>query len=263
MRDVYILQAGRKMTSVVAGAKPGRVWASLRAESAGQAVPRCVASGASLGHAVESKAGLSLAKLCPSHRLLFAFFWALLLVSCALAQEEAPDPIGDLALEMEQVVIDLSGMTTDEPVQGTQKQIVARLDKLIEELEKESEQQRGGGSGSNPSKPMTDSTITGGPGGIGDLHAARKTGKQWAELPPHERDRIVQSMTEGFPAHYQKILERYYKRLAAETPAGAAADSDTEVDSKPKASERKESAPNGGRRTEAVKKDEKPMPAAK
>ncbi|MGH7136764.1 MAG: hypothetical protein ACREHD_13560, partial [Pirellulales bacterium] len=82
---------------------------------------------------------------------------------------------------------------------------------------------RGGASSANPMKPMADSMITGGPGGIGDLHAARKTGKQWAELPPHERDRIVQSMTEGFPAHYQKILERYYKRLAEETPAAASA----------------------------------------
>jgi hypothetical protein len=148
------------------------------------------------------------------------------LPTLTLAQEEQADPLGELALEMEQVVIDLSGMTTGEPVQETQKGIVTRLDKLIEELEKESEQMRGGTSSANPMRPMNDSMIKGGPGGIGDLHAARKTGKQWAELPPHERDRIVQSMTEGFPAHYQKILERYYKRLAEETPASAAADSD-------------------------------------
>jgi hypothetical protein len=148
----------------------------------------------------------------------------LLAASPIIAQEEALDPIGELALEMEDVVVDLSGMTTGQPVQDAQKQIVGKLDKLIEELEKESESQRGGTSGANPTRPMADSMITGGPGGIGDLHAARKTGKQWAELPPHERDRIVQSMTEGFPAHYQKILERYYKRLAEETPAAASAD---------------------------------------
>jgi hypothetical protein len=154
----------------------------------------------------------------------FCLLPLLLMTSNVTAQEGAPDPIGELALEMEDVVIDLSGMTTGEPVQDVQKGIVTKLDKLIEELEKESEQQRGGASSANPMKPMNDSMITGGPGGIGDLHAARKTGKQWAELPPHERDRIVQSMTEGFPAHYQKILERYYKRLAEETPAAAAAE---------------------------------------
>lgn len=143
-----------------------------------------------------------------------------------LSQEEPADPIGEIALNMEEVVIDLSGMTTGEPVQQSQTQIVGKLDKLIADLEKECEQCRGGAKGPNPSRPMNDSMIKGGPGGIGDLHAARKTGKQWAELPPHERDRIVQSMTEGFPAHYQKILERYYKRLAEETPASAVAGDD-------------------------------------
>ncbi|HVX13024.1 MAG TPA: hypothetical protein VHC22_17705 [Pirellulales bacterium] len=142
---------------------------------------------------------------------------------CAPAgAQEGNDPLADLAFDMEQVVIDLSGMSTGEPVQTSQQQIVGKLDKLIAELEKESEQMRGGGANARPSRPMNDSMIKNGPGGMGDLHAARKNGKQWAELPPHERDRIVQSMTEGFPAHYQKILERYYKRLAEETPTGAA-----------------------------------------
>jgi hypothetical protein len=134
---------------------------------------------------------------------------------------------------------------------NTQKQIVSKLDRLIEELEKESEQSRGGASGANPSKPMNDSTITGGPGGIGDLHAARKTGKQWAELPPHERDRIVQSMTEGFPAHYQKILERYYKRLAEETPAGAAAEGEKPDDTKAKPSSKRSQTEKQPKRTTA------------
>lgn len=182
-------------------------------------------------------------------------------ISRAAAQEEAPDPIGELALQMEEVVIDLSGLTTGEPVRKSQQQIVARLDKLIADLEKESEQQRGGG-GANPSRPMADSMIAGGPGGIGDLHAARKTGKQWAELPPHERDRIVQSMTEGFPAHYQKILERYYKRLAEETPAAAAAEGEQATDGEKKAGQPKTN-PAAGKRTGAPRKDTQPNRVAK
>ena len=73
--------------------------------------------------------------------------------------------------------------------------------------------------GPQRAKPANASIIRKGPGGMGDLHAARKDGKDWGELPPHERDRILQSMTEGFPSHYQRILERYYKRLAQEKPA--------------------------------------------
>jgi hypothetical protein len=179
---------------------------------------------------------------------LRSLFWAFSILACLLtataaAQEEATaDPLGGLALEMEQVVIDLSGFSTDEPVQGAQKQIVSKLDTLIEELEKESEQSRGGTSSANPTRPLNDSIIKGGPGGIGDLHAARKTGKQWAELPPHERERIVQSMTEGFPAHYQKILERYYKRLAEETPAVAVAEEAADGDAPVKAKDTKKAA---------------------
>ncbi len=275
MRNRYLRRASSKPPSAVAGAELGRACVSIHPDDGGQAMPRCVASGASPGHPAESRSSISPSRLCPSHRffarrrvsrqaecgILAAIILAWSTVPSMMAQEEPPDPISELALEMEEVVIDLSGMTTGEPVQQTQKQIVARLDKLIEELEKESEQQRGGGSGANPSKPMADSMITGGPGGIGDLHAARKTGKQWAELPPHERDRIVQSMTEGFPAHYQKILERYYKRLAEEKPAGTVEEGEAVADgvqkvSGPKVSEQKLSKPRG-----AGVKNAKPVPA--
>jgi hypothetical protein len=184
---------------------------------------------------------------------LIAFSMLALLCTpvAAMAQEEAADPIGELALNMEEVVIDLSGMTTGEPVQGNQKEIVSKLDKLIAELEKECEQCRGGAKGPNPSRPMVDSNIKGGPGGMGDLHAARKNGKQWAELPPHERERIVQSMTEGFPAHYQKILERYYKRLAEENTASSAANGDKSSDDGDKPSETKKEQPAKGAQPKA------------
>lgn len=139
--------------------------------------------------------------------------------SAANAQELGADPLGEIALEMDRVVMDLEGHSTGKPTQQRQQQIVGKLDVLIARLEEEAQSMGGGASGSNPTRPLADSQIMGGPGGIGDLHAARKTGKQWGELPPHQRDRIVQSLTEGFPAHYQKILERYYKRLAEEAPA--------------------------------------------
>lgn len=139
--------------------------------------------------------------------------------SMSFAQELGQDPLGEIAIEMDRVAIELSNHSTGKPTQQTQKQIVSKLDTLIARLEEEAQSSRGGASNANPSRPLADSQIMGGPGGIGDLHAARKTGKQWGELPPHQRDRILQSLTEGFPVHYQKILERYYKRLAEETPA--------------------------------------------
>jgi hypothetical protein len=105
--------------------------------------------------------------------------------------------------------------------QETQKDAVEKLDKLIVELEKQAQANDGSMSSANPSRPMADSKIKSGPGGIGKLHAADQDGKHWAELPAHERERILQSMTEGFPAHYQGILETYFKRIAEEKPLNA------------------------------------------
>lgn len=139
----------------------------------------------------------------------------------ASAQELGDDPLGEIAADMDRVVITLTGAHTGKPTQAAQQQIVGKLDALIARLEEQAAAS-GNASGSNPNVPLSDSRVIGGPGGIGDLHAARKDGKQWGELPPHQRDKIVQSLTEGFPAHYQKILERYYKRLAEERPAASA-----------------------------------------
>ncbi len=89
---------------------------------------------------------------------------------------------------------------------------------LIAELEKQAQQFKAGQSSANPNRPLPDSMIKAGPGGMGKLHGPNDDGKHWAELPPHERERILQSMNDGFPAHYQSVLAQYFKRLAEEKP---------------------------------------------
>ena len=84
--------------------------------------------------------------------------------------------------------------------------------------------QRGGGGG-NPNSPLRRSVLAGGPGGIGDLNAPRNSRRKWAELTPKERERILQSRTEGFPAGYEEILGEYYRRLATEDSVRAIAPS--------------------------------------
>lgn len=160
----------------------------------------------------------------------FALVLPVALPLVARAQEEpAVDPIFEISIDMHSVVGKLTKLSTDQPTQETQKEVITKLDALIAQLEKECEACKGSKSGANPSKPAADSVIKGGPGGIGKLHSARDQGDKWGELPPHERDRILQSLTDGFPAHYQNILERYYKRLADEKPVGEA-DSDAPAD---------------------------------
>ena len=158
-------------------------------------------------------------KCIPAFAIAVGLAFSGVLSKVARADDAPADPPTKIVGKMSTAVGQLKKLDTGKPTQTTQKEIVASLDELIAQLEKECEACKGA-KPANPTKPGQ-SVIRSGPGGMGDLHAARKEGKQWGELPPHERDRILQSMTEGFPAHYQRILERYYKKLATETPVGA------------------------------------------
>ena len=138
----------------------------------------------------------------------------------AAEEEQSPDPLGDIVQDMNVATRWLSKLATDALTQETQKDAVDKLDKLIARLEKQA-QSGNGQAPPNPSRPMADSMIKTGPGGMGKLHAADQDGKHWADLPAHERERILQSMTEGFPSHYQAVLEAYFKRIAEEKPLQA------------------------------------------
>jgi hypothetical protein len=128
------------------------------------------------------------------------------------------DPIAAMTSDMSDITVDLDQQQTGAPVQGEQRQVVSQLDKLIAELDK---QCNGNGSGNtnNPTKPMTDSKIAKGPGGIGPMHDAQAGVKSWGELPAKERDKILQSQNDGFPAGYESLLSSYYNRLAQEQVA--------------------------------------------
>ncbi|MCC7191226.1 MAG: hypothetical protein IT444_00465 [Phycisphaeraceae bacterium] len=134
------------------------------------------------------------------------------------------DRIGKITQAMDAVVTDLSKEQTDKLVQDRQNKIIKDLDSIIRELEK----QTGGGGGgkgsgggkgmspANPNSPMRDSNIASGPGGIGDLHAPKASRKNWAELSPKQRERILQATSEGFPPGFEAVLQSYYRRLAQE-----------------------------------------------
>ena len=125
----------------------------------------------------------------------------------------------DIANKMTGVVDYLGKKQTGEPVQTDQKTILSDLDALIAEKEKEAQNAKGGIKKNKAMRGMQDSTISGGEGGIGDLVNPNDGGKDWTKLSDRERDRILQSMTEGFPPEYRTVLERYYRRLAEEKSA--------------------------------------------
>jgi hypothetical protein len=160
-------------------------------------------------------------------RATLRFFGATALVSClgspAFAGEPPapaqPPTMSAISGKMTGVAGDLARTVTGEPVQKQQTVILRDLDALIAELEKQSQAARGGIKRNNPNRGMPDSMISRGTGGIGDLVDPGQSEKDWAKLSARERDRILQSMSEGFPPEYRTVLERYYRRLAEEKSA--------------------------------------------
>lgn len=123
-----------------------------------------------------------------------------------------------IAGKMGGVVDELGRKQTGAPVQGEQKEVLGDLDALIASLEKECQNCKGGMKKVG-GKGAADSMIARGTGEMGALVAPGEGGKDWAQLSERERDRIIQSMSEGFPPEYRTVLERYYRRLAEEKGA--------------------------------------------
>jgi hypothetical protein len=138
----------------------------------------------------------------------------------AVASREE-DPLKFISKDMQNIAGDLAQYQTDKPVQVKQEKVVGELDILIQKLTKACKS--GGGASLNPSRPKADSTIGQGPGGIRDLHDPKAGEKKWGDLPPKQREQILQSKTEGFPAGYEALLQSYYRRLAQEQVSGETA----------------------------------------
>ena len=129
-------------------------------------------------------------------------------------------PLGILEMEMAEAIEDLSAGKSKPPALVTQPRIISRLDLMIEELEKKT----GGGTGSSNSgnKPAEKSALRKGSMKEGQMRAAKNEGERWADIPPKEREKILQSQGEGFPAGYEDVLADYFRKLAkSEKPAAA------------------------------------------
>jgi hypothetical protein len=136
----------------------------------------------------------------------------------------AQSPITGITTKMSGVAGELAKKETGEPVQTRQKAVVNDLDELIAALERQCQACKNGIKRNNPSRGLPDSVIRSGTGGIGTLGAPADTQKEWSKLSERERDRILQSMSEGFPPEYRTVLERYYRRLAEEKTAPSSSD---------------------------------------
>lgn len=122
------------------------------------------------------------------------------------------DPFTYLQSDMQSATLDLKEGETKPPADVTQPRILHRLGLLIEQLERQGA--GAGQAGQQVNRPAQQSSLMRGPGGQNEMRAARDDGRDWADLSPKERQKILQSKTDGFPAGYDDILADYFRRVA-------------------------------------------------
>jgi hypothetical protein len=124
--------------------------------------------------------------------------------------------LDDISRRMEDVERRLGLHRAGKVTRKKEDEIVAMLDKLIEELEKQCSQCQGGGSpGGGPQNPAQAPGI-GGPTGPGKVDPKNNKGQDWGKLPPKKREEALQQLGKDFPAHYRAAIEQYFRRLAEE-----------------------------------------------
>jgi len=130
------------------------------------------------------------------------------------------DSLDHISRRMREVENWLDRARAGKKVRGTEDGIIASLDKLIEDMEKQQSQQGGGGQmgsgGIRSSSPAPDSGIlTGkGPGEVQRRDIGHQSG--WGDLPPKQRDEALQAIGKEFPSHFRDAIEQYFKRLATD-----------------------------------------------
>jgi hypothetical protein len=131
------------------------------------------------------------------------------------------DSLDEIARIMDNVTRRLNLGRAGQRVRQEEDDVIAKLDKMIEQLEQQQQQQQqqaggGGGQGQMPrsSSPMEDSRAAGGsgPGNVTPRNIGRGSG--WGNLPPKEREEAMQDITKNLPAHYRDVIEEYFRKLA-------------------------------------------------
>jgi hypothetical protein len=126
------------------------------------------------------------------------------------------DSLDEVARLMDDVRRRLGLGRAGQKVRKEEEEIIAKLDKMIEEMEKQQQQQQqpGSGGGSQSGPPLQDSQAAElkGPGHVDSKPVGKKDG--WGNLPPKERQEVMQQIGRDLPAHFRETIEEYFKRLA-------------------------------------------------
>jgi hypothetical protein len=128
-----------------------------------------------------------------------------------------PDSLDEISRLMDNIHLRLGHGRAGKRVRKEEVDVVAKLDKLIEQLEEQASAAAAGAGagGSNaPGTPMDDS-MPGGGSGPGDVDPKRLGAEtDWGNLPPKQREEALQQLSKDLPSHYRDVIEEYFRKLA-------------------------------------------------
>jgi hypothetical protein len=132
------------------------------------------------------------------------------------------DSLDEIARMMDDIRRRLALARAGKVVRDEEDAVIAKLEKMIDELEKQRQmrqQQRRQQANRNnrrqpPNNPMQDSQRAElkGPGEVDLKNIGKRDG--WGNLPPKERQEVLQQIGRELPAHFRETIEEYFKRLA-------------------------------------------------
>jgi hypothetical protein len=135
-----------------------------------------------------------------------------------------PDSLDEIARMMDDIHRRLDFGRAGKRVRKEEDDVIAKLDKMIEEMEDQLKQQQqqasGSGGSSSPSSPKQDSSPGGvkGPGNVDPKSIGGRSG--WGDLPPKDRQEVLQQIGKDLPAHYRETIEAYFRKLARDGGRG-------------------------------------------
>jgi hypothetical protein len=127
------------------------------------------------------------------------------------------DSLDHIARRMDDVQRRLDLGHAGNKVREVEDGIIASLDKLIEDMEKQQQQSQASSSAGSSSTPMQQPRLAPA-NGAGDVdHKRIGNSSGWGDLPPKQREEALQQIGKDFPAHYRDVIEQYFRRLASQS----------------------------------------------
>jgi hypothetical protein len=167
----------------------------------------------------QKEAGLStLSRLLENEAILPRRFVNVARLMQADLQGLEEDSLDEVARLMDSIRVRLHHGRAGKRVRDEESEVVKKLDKMIEELEKQRQQMQSQGlaNGQQSTNPAPDSSLAAGRG-QGDVDR-KDQGKDtdWGNLPPADREAALQQVGEDYPSHYREVIEEYFRSLAKE-----------------------------------------------